>query len=131
MELRSPLDPPEKSEIFLRSKSIKIRVSEQEKSALLSRAGDMTLADFLRELGLGRDPVPQPKQEKSRKFRDPPPVDPALLREIARIGNNLNQLARASNAGTPALDLLVQLRAIELELKQLQQLHSARGGNAS
>jgi hypothetical protein len=30
----------------LRSKSIKIRVSEQEKSALLSHAGDMTLADF-------------------------------------------------------------------------------------
>jgi hypothetical protein len=119
---------PSKSEIFLRSKSIKIRVSEQEKSALLARAGDMTLADFLRDLGLGRDPVPQPKKEKSRKFREPPPADPALLRELARIGNNLNQLARLSNAGTPPLDLIVQLQAIESELKELKQLHSARSG---
>lgn len=84
----------------------------------------MTLADFLRELALGRDPVPQPKQEKPRRFREPPPVDPVLLREIARIGNNLNQLAREKNAGTPRFDLLVQLQAIDSELKQLKQLHS-------
>lgn len=91
----------------------------------------MTLADFLRDLGLGRDPVPQPRTEKSRKFREPPPVDPALLRELARIGNNLNQLARASNAGTPPLDLLVQLQAIESELKQLKRLHSRGGADDS
>ena len=109
----------------MRSKSIKIRVSEQEKSALLSRAGSMTLADFMRETALGRELVPQ------RKFREPPPADPALLRELARIGNNLNQLARASNAGTPAVDLLVQLQAIEAELKQLKRLHSRGGADDS
>jgi hypothetical protein len=43
----------------------------------------------------------------------------------------LNQLARASNAGTPPLDLLVQLQAIESELKQLKRLHSRGGADDS
>ena len=35
--------------------------------------------------------------QRLRKRREPPRVDPDLLRELARMGNNLNQLARAAN----------------------------------
>ena len=36
-----------------------------------------------------------------RARREPPAVAPELLRELARIGNNLNQLARAANRHEP------------------------------
>ena len=39
--------------------------------------------------------------QRLRKRREPPRVDPDLLRELARMGNNLNQLARAANRRQP------------------------------
>jgi truncated hemoglobin YjbI len=57
--------------------------------------------------------------------RTAPRHDPALVREVAKIGNNLNQLARAVN--TAGLDpaaatvLLVQLQVIADQLEQLER----------
>ncbi len=52
-------------------------------------------------------------------------MEPALLRELARIGNNLNQLARAANrqAPVPAAALLVRLIEIDRELAALRRAH--------
>tara|TARA_R110002012_G_C11656889_1_gene611806 strand:+ start:95 stop:274 length:180 start_codon:yes stop_codon:yes gene_type:complete len=52
-------------------------------------------------------------------------VDPALLRELARIGNNLNQLAHAANRRqpVPATALLVRLIEIDRELSAIRQAH--------
>ena len=60
-----------------------------------------------------------------RTRREPPPVAPELLRELARIGNNLNQLARAANRHEPvtATALLARLIAIDRELGALRGAH--------
>ena len=63
--------------------------------------------------------------QRLRKRRDPPKVDPDLLRELARIGNNLNQLARAANRHEPvtATALLSRLIEIDRELSALRTAH--------
>ena len=63
--------------------------------------------------------------QRLRKRREPPRVDPDLLRELARMGNNLNQLARAANrrGPVPATALLVRLIEIDRELSALRAAH--------
>lgn len=63
--------------------------------------------------------------QRLRKRREPPKVDPDLLRELARMGNNLNQLARAANrrGPVPATALLVRLIEIDRELSALRAAH--------
>lgn len=62
---------------------------------------------------------------------EPPQVDPGLLRELARIGNNLNQLARAANRQDPvtATAMLVRLIEIDRELAGLRAAYT-RGDDA-
>lgn len=71
-----------------RTKEIKIRLTDQEHEQLLDRCENTYLAEWLRELGLGRC---------ATKRKKTPEVDPALLRQVAGIGNNLNQIARRLN----------------------------------
>ena len=65
---------------------------------------------------------------RRRPRREPPPVSPDLLRELARIGNNLNQLARAANRREPvtATALLARLIEIDRELAALRAAHQRR-----
>ena len=50
---------------------------------------------------------------------------PELLRELARIGNNLNQLAHAANRKQPleAAPLLIRLIEIDRELAAIRAAH--------
>lgn len=61
-----------------------------------------------------------------RTRREAPPVAPELLRELARIGNNLNQLARAANRHEPvtATALLSRLIEIDRDLGALRAAHT-------
>lgn len=60
--------------------------------------------------------------QRLRKRKEAPKVNPELLRELARIGNNLNQLARAANRRQPieTISLLVRLIEIDRELALLR-----------
>lgn len=60
-----------------------------------------------------------------RKRREAPKVAPELLRELARIGNNLNQLAYAANRRQPleSVALLIRLIEIDRELAAIRQAH--------
>jgi uncharacterized protein (UPF0210 family) len=51
--------------------------------------------------------------------------DPALVREIAKIGNNVNQIARWCNVEktTNGLDILALLAAIERDLREVVDAH--------
>lgn len=94
-----------------REKSIKIRVAESELSAMRERCDRPQLADWLRDLALDqvkRRPVPQ--------------ADPALLRQLAAIGNNLNQLARWVNTTKPAsaVECSAALIALGRELEAIR-----------
>jgi hypothetical protein len=94
-----------------RAKSIKIRVSEAEFIAMRERCDRPQLAGWLRSQALG-----QPKK------RAVPTTDPALLRQLAAIGNNLNQLAKWANATKPtsSAGVVAALIAIDRELEAIR-----------
>ena len=64
-----------------------MRLTHAEREELASRAADarVTLAAYVRRASLGRPPAPVSE------------VNVSLLRELSRIGNNLNQVARFCN----------------------------------
>ena len=60
-------------------------------------------------------------------------VERDRTRELARIGNNLNQLARWANTykhGTDAVSVVAQLSAIERALDALSRVHRGRKRDA-
>lgn len=107
---------------ILRNKSIKIRVTEAEKIQLLERAGDLALAEFMRDFCLSAKPV------QKRKHREPPPVAPELLFELSALGNNLNQIARRVNStefsAADSVHIITLLNAISSDLKAIKKGHS-------
>lgn len=46
-------------------------------------------------------------------------ADPKLIAEIAKIGNNINQIARAVNQRSDSLNVLVELQSINERLKSV------------
>lgn len=89
-----------------------------------------TLSDAVRSRISSSAVQPLGKPRPARRAPPPPGAtqvlrDPALIRQIAAIGGNLNQLARAVNsalvAGTPlqAAAVLARLCVIERELNAL------------
>ena len=89
-----------------RDKSIKIRVTDEELAKLNANKGRAELARWLRELGLsggaGRQDVV--KHE----------LPPDVVRILAGVGGNLNQLARRINIEAQARPVDLQLCAVEL-----------------
>lgn len=66
-----------------REREISIRVTDDELQKLHDRKTDVTLAGWMRNLGLGITPIKQ--------------ADPNLVRSLGRIGSNLNQIAKHAN----------------------------------
>lgn len=87
--------------------------TEAEYSALKKRSKKPRLAEWMREHCLDASPV---------KRSSALPVDPALLRQLAGLGNNINQIARGINSHLPvdALQIMTVLTAIERELCRLR-----------
>lgn len=102
----------------IKDKFIKLRVSETERDSwnAKAKAKGLTLADYFRLLADEKPTNISPVQQvKRRNFTK---ADPELLRQVAKIGNNLNQIARAVNSGE-SLKVLEQLISIERKLKEL------------
>lgn len=96
---------------------IKLRVTEAERARWLAKAGEagVTLSALIRQ---GLDGLP------NRHPRRRTETDRALLRALARIGNNLNQVARWANrnkAGAEARGVLVALVEIDREIAALRR----------
>lgn len=70
-------------------------------------------------------PTPQKRERLAKASR----ADPKLLAQLAGIGNNINQLARAVNAGALSgkphdlIAALIELNAIEAHLRRLSAAH--------
>lgn len=95
----------------LRTREIKIRLSEIEFITLQQLKTKSRLAEWIRELALGQKP-----KQQYKKF------DPNLLYEINRIGVNLNQIARYCNNIPASIDIVkiaLSLQKIEMELQQI------------
>ena len=110
---------------------LNLRVSQSLRDQLVAQADEagVTLSDLFRS-HLSIDavkPLGVPvKRRRAVQHLDPArSADPALLRNLAAIGSNLNQVARAVNTGAVAgdlvhaIELLVVLRAIEREFADL------------
>ena len=98
-----------------RTKSIRIRLTQEEHEQLQRRKTKSRLAQWIRERCLAVD---VPIVDRSV------PIDPALLRQLAGLGNNINQIARRVNSSDwTTLDqvkVLTHLVAIERETARLK-----------
>jgi hypothetical protein len=107
----------DKALVEKRQKEIKIRLTDAEHEALLDRCTKPSLATWMREICLGE------KQTKQSRIQE---TDPQLLRQLAGIGNNLNQIARIINqqskTDTPLdrVAVITALSGIERELQALR-----------
>lgn len=66
----------------------------------LAAAADITIAQYIREqlnLQIGEKPRIRKKRTKAVQYKY---MDPQLLYHLAKIGNNLNQIAKKLNQGT-------------------------------
>ncbi len=79
-----------------------------------AEAKDASMSDVLRSR-LAHEavkPLGRPTPRKRPVATAAPRVDPALLRELARIGNNLNQIGRWCNTHKDEADAVQVLRAL-------------------
>ena len=110
-----------------REKWVHVKVSPGERDAWhnLAAVSGLSLADLIRqELGearLSNKTKPKPVPVKR--------VDPELIRELGRVGNNLNQVGRWANtykSDAEAGQVLAALIALERELTAIRADHSPR-----
>ena len=78
-----------------RNRNIQIRVNDEELKALKQRAGNIGTSTFLRRLALDQPIAPLPPVSREVIHK----CDPGLIREVNRIGVNINQIAKQVNAG--------------------------------
>ena len=102
-----------------RTKEIKIRLTEQEHQILLGKKTGAELATWIRDTCLQTD-TPKKKPIKT--------ADPELLRQLTRIGGNLNQIAKHTNTDVlggkiDCLRLLGELAIIREQLGKLSESH--------
>ena len=98
-----------------RTRSIRIRVTEKEHDMFSRKSGDIPVSEWIRSLAAGAAVI------KKRKIQK---VDPAFLRQISGIGNNLNQIARVVNTKKNMIEkiwLLDQLAGVENSLRELRK----------
>ena len=94
-----------------RTKSINIRLSEDELRRLKRMAGTRRVSAMLRTRALG----PDRRQIQAEKF--------AVLAEFTRARNALNQIARKSHWQTPLalIEIVSHLIAVERQLSNLKK----------
>ncbi|MCL1624294.1 MobC family plasmid mobilization relaxosome protein [Moraxella sp. Tifton1] len=107
-------NPSKKTSKPKRTTSVKIRLTPSEYDELLVRKDKPKLATWIRETCLAATPITPSKFAK---------IDPKLLYQINKIGNNLNQLAKQVNTQpatlqtAQALATLAQIQADIHEIK--------------
>lgn len=95
---------------------VELRIEEAVKAAWLLKAQEQgsTLTDLIVSAVNG----------KTVKRRNRVTVDPALIRQLAQIGNNLNQIARWANQhkqGVDAMNVITVLVDIDREITAIRQ----------
>ena len=107
-----------------RSKMLTMWVTEDEHRRLLERCDGKQLAAWMRQTCL---------VEKPARAGKLPSISPALLRQLAGMGNNLNQIARQVNAGgSSGLDrvqVVAALMAIDAGLERLRHAVLEKGAD--
>jgi len=100
---------------------IKIRATPEQRAAWYEKARlkGVTFSELVRQ---SLDGVRVQRRNQLRR------VEPALLRQLARVGNNLNQLARWANRDqryVESAQVLARLIEIDRELAELRAMYAA------
>jgi hypothetical protein len=104
----------------IRDRHIQIRLTDTEFNDIKTRAGELGTSTFLRQLALGQK-IEQPKARAKKIIHA---ADPELVRHVAWIGNNMNQIAKHLNqgneVGNEVLMTLVKIQAdLDAEIKRI------------
>ena len=104
----------------IRDRYIQIRLTEAEFNDIKARAGELGTSTFLRRLALSQK-IEQPKKKAKKIIHV---ADPELVRHVAWIGNNINQIAKRLNLGShvdnEVLMTLVKIQAdLDAELQRI------------
>ncbi|WP_192497223.1 plasmid mobilization relaxosome protein MobC [Halospina sp. K52047b] len=111
---------------MVRNKWVHVKVSDDEHAQWrqLAEAHGVSVADLIRRsvggFQLTRRTPPVRRKPSKR-------VDPDLIRELGRIGNNLNQIGRWANtykSDAEADQVLAALIALERDLAEIRAEHS-------
>ena len=110
----------EKPNKKIRDRHIQIRLTDTEFNDIKARAGELGTSTFLRQLALGQK-IEQPKAKAQKIIHA---ADPELIRHVAWIGNNINQIAKHLNqgnkVGNETLMTLVKIQAdLDIELERI------------
>ncbi len=110
-----------------RIKIEKLRFRQSELKAIKSRVPEgETRSGWIRRILLQEDPI------KKRKRLVAPEVDPELMRQLGRMGGNLNQIAKALNRANKVgghvqlVEILAILRMMEQHLVEIRTLNQRR-----
>lgn len=114
--------------VRIRDKWVRVRVSADEHAEWqrLAESHGMGISDLIRR-AVGGSRLTHRAAPTRRK--PPRRVDPELIRELGRIGSNLNQAGRWANtykSDAEAEQILAALVAIERELVAIRQDHTPR-----
>lgn len=115
-------DEKQKKVRVARDKKIQIRLTEAEKNQILENASGLEISTFLRTLGLNQEAkAPEPKAKRVIHS-----ADPELLREVAKIGININQIAKHLNiterVDREIFNVILKIKAdLDAELERLKK----------
>lgn len=102
-------------------KQVKINLTEEDHLELSEKAKDknMTLAQYIRtELDVDLKEKPRTRVKKTDSKDSYKKEDPELLYHLAKIGNNINQIAKAFNSKEQSVLTRVQV-SILLDIKRV------------
>lgn len=92
----------------IRNRKITVRLSEKERKFLGEQAdaGGMKIEPYVRELIMGNEVKSRPKEEWAE-----------VVRQIASVGNNINQIARNTNMGMEVtVDILKEVLEMQKQI---------------
>lgn len=106
----------------IRERHIQIRLTDAELNDIKTRAGKLGTSTFLRQLALDQK-IEQPKPKAKKIIHA---ADPELVRHVAWVGNNMNQIAKHLNLGNQVdNEVLMTLVNIQADLDtELQRIMS-------
>ena len=108
-----------KKTAYARSAAVVIRVHPEERDLLKLNAGlhGMSVSDYVRQTCLGLRLRRTPEERRR-------------LRELARIGSNLNQIARWANTYKDSLEAVEVIAALTSLERQIENFASGTTGDA-
>lgn len=92
----------------IRNRKITVRLSEKERKFLGEQAdaGGMKIEPYIRELIMGNEVKSRPKEEWAE-----------VVRQVAAVGNNINQIARNTNMGVEVtVDILKEVLEMQKQI---------------